>query len=75
MNPAPVDADRAAAAAAAADMSEPEPTQTPQPADGGEPAREATESGESPPAEQEGTHLTTLQALERVKHLFGRKRE
>jgi hypothetical protein len=46
-----------------------------QPANDPASAREKTRPREWPPEEPEGTHLTTLQALERVKHLFGRKRE
>jgi hypothetical protein len=76
---APVDADRAAAGAPAVEavqeITERERDDTAQPADEGEPAPDSTQPREGPPTEQEGQHMTTLQALDRVKHLFGRKRE
>ena len=38
-------------------------------------APDPSDSGEWPPTEQDSAHPASLQALDRVKHLFGRKRE
>ena len=61
-SPAPVDDDRAVS----------QPTND---GDDSTAAADPTQPGDWPPTEPEGTHLTTQQAIDRVRHLFGRKRE